>query len=620
MSIHPFLVAALVALWAPGLLAAEPPRVLPSEAADAISDALGRGDARYGGLRASNPRQGFRVDHRAGGPTIAAGADELSLRLVGIGRGDATSALDAVVPRAVANRVEYAHAGVTEWYANGPFGLEHGFRVTRRPPGRDGGPLVLVLERSGSLEPRLEGRALAFAAADGRTVLAARELTATDDRGRALPVSVALSASALRIEVDDRRAAYPVVVETAVESGRLTASDGAPDDFFGFSVAVAGDIVVVGAKEDDVGANEDQGSAYVFVRPAGGWGTGTQAAKLVASDGAAGDQFGISVAVSGNDVFVGSWNDDNSGLGGPGSVYVFTKPAGGWSGTLTQTARLEASDRQAGDLLGAAVAASGGVLVAGAPFDDDPLNAQGSVYVFVRPPGGWQNATEAAKLKASDAAATDRFGSAVAVEGNTIVIGAYLDDVGGAGDQGSVYVFESAGWLGPMTETAKLTNSDGLGGDAFGYSVAVDGGTVVSGAILHGTQGLARGAAYVFERPASGWATTSAFTARLVPAGTTTTDRVGEAVAIADDVIVIGARFASGANNSEQGAAFVYLKPAGGWITTPRYFAKLTAADGAASDNFGAAVARGGGVTVVGAWGHSFGGGPLQGQAYVFEP
>ena len=81
-----------------------------------------------------------------------------------------------------------------------------------------------------------------------------------------------------------------------------------------------------------VATNADQGAAYVFVRPAGGWRVGAQAAKLVASDGAAGDQFGVSVAVSGDDVFVGSWNDDNTGLGGPGSVYVFTKPAGGWAG------------------------------------------------------------------------------------------------------------------------------------------------------------------------------------------------------------------------------------------------------------------------------------------------
>lgn len=405
----------------------------------------------------------------------------------------------------------------------------------------------------------------------------------------------------------------------AARSARLTASDGASDDFFGFAVAVSGDVVVVGAKEDDVGANEDQGSAYVFVRPRGGWGDATQVAKLVASDGARGDQFGIAVAVSGDDVFVGAWNDDNLGLGGPGSVYVFTKPSGGWSGVVTETARLTASDRLDGDLLGAAVAAADGVVVAGAPFDDDTANAQGSAYVFVRPPGGWVSTTQSAKLRASDAAATDRLGSAVAIDGDTIVLGAPLDDVGAAGDRGSAYVFQAAAWTGELTETAKLTASDGVGGDAFGFSVAVSGGTVVSGAILHATGNVDRGAAYVFERPASGWETTSAFSARFAP-GTASIDRVGESVAIDGDTIVVGARFGSGPNHPDQGAAFVYLKPAAGWTTTPRYFAKLTAPDGAFGDDFGAAVAHRDGTTVVGAWGHAFGGGPFQGQAYVFEP
>ena len=155
----------------------------------------------------------------------------------------------------------------------------------------------------------------------------------------------------------------------------------------------------------------------------------------------------------------------------------------------TQTARLIASDRQDGDLLGASVAVSGGVLVAGAPFDDNTFGAQGSAYVFIRPPGGWQNATEAAKLVASDPGDQDRVGSAVAISGDTIVLGAYTADVGAATQQGAAYVFESATWFGTMTQTAKLTSADGVGSDHFGYAVAVDGDTVVSGAILHATKG-----------------------------------------------------------------------------------------------------------------------------------
>ena len=266
------------------------------------------------------------------------------------------------------------------------------------------------------------------------------------------------------------------------------------------------------------------------------------------------------------------------------------------------------------------MAASGGLLVAGAPFDDNTFGAQGSAYVFIRPPGGWQNATEAAKLVASDPGDQDRLGSAVAISGDTIVLGAYTADIGAATQQGAAYVFESATWFGTMTQTAKLTSADGLGSDAFGYAVAVDGDTVVSGAILHATEGIGRGAAYVFEKPASGWVSTGAFTARLTVAEGTHTDRLGESVAIVGDVIVAGARFGPGPNNGDQGAAYVFLKPATGWATTDQFREKLVASDGLASDSFGAAVARSGNATVVGAWGHAFGGGPFQGQVYVFQP
>ena len=199
------------------------------------------------------------------------------------------------------------------------------------------------------------------------------------------------------------------------------------------------------------------------------------------------------------------------------------------------------------------------------------------------------------------------------------MLGAYTADVGAAAQQGAVYVFESAAWFGTMTQTAKLTSADGVGSDAFGYAVAVDGDTVVSGAILHATEGIGRGAAYVFEKPASGWVSTGAFTARLTVAEGTHTDRLGESVAIVGNVIVAGARFGPGPTSGDQGAAYVFLKPASGWAATTQYREKLVAADGVGSDNFGAAVARSGNTTVVGALGPRAGG-AAPGQVYVFQP
>jgi hypothetical protein len=424
--------------------------------------------------------------------------------------------------------------------------------------------------------------------------------------------------------VDDRGARYPVLIDPFIQAAKLRAQDGTTDDFFGFSVAISRDTIVVGAKQDDVGANVDQGSAYVFVRPALGWATATESAKLTSSNGRPGDQFGISVAVSGNDVFVGAWNVDNIGLGGPGAVFVFTRPAGGWAGALHETARLEASDRLDGDLFGGSVAASGNVLVVGAPFDDfEGGGAQGSAYVFVRPFGGWASTHESAKLSASDKSSGDRFGSAVAVNGDTVAVGTFADDIGGQPDLGAVYVFvEPGGWFGALEETAKLTAADGGSSDGLGFSVGVSGDTVVAGSILHrhGT-GLQAGAAYVFVRPSSGWATTSVPTAELLASDGATTDRLGESIAIARNVVVVGARSASGPNHQDQGAAYMFVKPAAGWASTSTFDAKLTAADGAANDCFGCAVAFNGAAAVVGAWGHQFGTPNIfQGATYVFVP
>ena len=187
---------------------------------------------------------------------------------------------------------------------------------------------------------------------------------------------------------------------------------------------MSGDTVVVGAQLDDVGANADQGSAYVFVKPGGGWASATQTAKLTASDGAAGDRFGESVDVSGDTVVVGARWDDVGANADQGSAYVFVKPGGGWA-SGTQSAKLTASDGAVSDELGFSVDVSGDTIVAGAGFDDVGANAdQGSAYVFVKPGGGWANGTQTAKLTASDGAAGDDFGRSVAVSGDTVVVGA----------------------------------------------------------------------------------------------------------------------------------------------------------------------------------------------------
>ncbi len=229
----------------------------------------------------------------------------------------------------------------------------------------------------------------------------------------------------------DHGSAYVFVRSEGVwnEQQKLVASDGVFSDFFGISVSVSGDTAVVGAWRDDVGTN-NQGSAYVFVGSGGVW---TEQQKLVASDGAGDDWFGVSVSVSGDTAVVGAYADDVGANIDQGSAYVFVRSGGVWS----EQQKLVASDGAAGDLFGASVSVSGDTVVPGAPDDDDGATARGSAYVFVRSGGVW---SEQQKLVASDGVFLAKFGTSVSVSGDTAVVGARGDIVGST-RQGSAYVF-----------------------------------------------------------------------------------------------------------------------------------------------------------------------------------
>jgi hypothetical protein len=201
----------------------------------------------------------------------------------------------------------------------------------------------------------------------------------------------------------------------------------------GSAVAISGNVIVAGS----IGVNE-QGAAYVFVRPAGGWRDAQPNATLTPSDGFSVDHFGTSVAIGGNTVVVGA---PFHPLGMPGTAYVFVQPPGGWK-NMTQTAELTVPVGHT-LLLGQAVAVEDNVILAGAP--DDPIghsNMQGAVFGYVKPPSGWVNSsTPEGSVTSSDGAARDLFGDAIAVSGNVAVIGAPHHAVNGNGDAGAAYVF-----------------------------------------------------------------------------------------------------------------------------------------------------------------------------------
>jgi len=378
--------------------------------------------------------------------------------------------------------------------------------------------------------------------------------------------------------------------QALMQQQKLEASDGASNDLFGYSVAISGETVVVGAWLHDGAGGFDSGSAYVFVRSGGVW---TQQQKLEASDGAVQDSFGFSVAISGETIVVGAHNDDGAAGSHQGSAYVFVRSGGVWS----QQQKLETADAAAQDNFGYSVAISEETIVVGARGDDGAGGlAQGSAYVFVRSGGVW---SQQQKLEASDAAAGDGFGTSVAISGETIVVGAPGDDGVADAAQGSAYVFvrSDVGW----GQQQKLETSDGRVSVQFGTSVAISGETTVVGA--RGYDGAVgnQGSAYVFVRSGGVWSQQQ----RLEASDAAEDDQFGNSVAISGETVVVGARLDGG---GDQGSAYVFVRSDGVWTQQQR----LEAPDGAVFDGFGNSVAISGETIVVG---KSEGDG-----AYVFAP
>jgi uncharacterized protein (TIGR03437 family) len=636
-----------------------------------------------GGHRARNFRQqwrahfdgrGFQVEPDDGGWTWG-------LELVGHGeRAQVTIAKE---------RVSYRwNSALEEWFVNDTRGLEHGFLLWERPPG-SGEHLEIRLAVRGGLRPRVEdgGRAVSFLNEAGKAVVNYAGLKVWDADGRSLGAHFQAETNLLRLVVDDRGARYPLTIDPTAQQAYLKASNAGATDFFGRSVAVSGDTVVVSAILEDsnaTGVNGDQtnnsnresGAVYVFVRSGSTW---TQQAYLKASNPDRDDQFGQSVAVSGDTVVVGTYHESSNATGvngdqsnnlalGSGAAYVFVRNGSTWA----QEAYLKASNTDQGDAFGWSVAVSGNTVVVGAwressnatGVNGDQANnsapVSGAAYVFVRDGATW---SQQAYLKASNAGADDRFGDAVAVSGDTIVVGAPGEDsnaTGANGDQtndsapgsGAAYVFVRTGTT--WTQQAYLKASNTGEGDGFA-SVAVSGGTVVVGATGEGSNATGvngdqtnnsapgSGAAYVFVRSGSIWTQQAYLKASNTEAG----DSFGR-VAVSGDTVVVGASGESsnapGVNGDQtnnlatgSGAAYVFVRSGSTWsqqaylkASNPGPPVFEPSIEGDYSSEFGRAVAVSGGTVVVGAFGEASNATGVNGDqtnksasatgaAYVFE-
>ncbi|MBI2953780.1 MAG: FG-GAP repeat protein [Chloroflexi bacterium] len=630
---------------------AQPPAGIPPERWAAIRETIRRDmysiAASESGYLAENPAQKLNLAFdsegltvrpaprmrapgaRDQGPSFAEASAEgdrqwtWGLALVGYGYAGDIRPVSAATVSTQDNRVTYSRGDgsgaplLDEWYVNEQRGLEHGFTVFQPPDtgGREraGQMVALDLRLRGNLVPALvdnrgsEGhdaaQSIAFLAEGAGTILRYGELHVEDATGKALPSRLTIvspvesAGQAIRILVDDADAKYPLVVDPLIHSQvkALTPSDPAIPDTFGWSVAVGGDTIVVGARWKGSMMGTSVGAAYVFARNQGGADNWGEVKKLSASDGASNDTFGESVAIDGNSIVVGA----NGNSSNQGAAYVFARNQGG-ADNWGEVKKLTASDAATGDYFGFSVAVDGDTIVVGAYRKS---NIQGAAYVFARNLGGADFWGEVKKLTASDAAAGDEFGFSVAIDGDAIAVGAESKS-----GQGAAYVFARnlLGGADVWGQVQKLTASDGAAFDHFGGSVAIDGDTVVVGASGNDVSHNNQGAAYVFARNLGGadsWGEVKKLTASDAAAN----DSFG-GVGIDGDTIVVGAT----GKSAGQGAVYVFARNLGGadsWGQTQ----KLTASDGAALDGFGR-VAIDGDTIVIGS--------PLkfslQGAAYVF--
>jgi hypothetical protein len=358
---------------------------------------------------------------------------------------------------------------------------------------------------------------------------------------------------------------------------KLISNDRAAVDFFGFAVSLSGNIAAIGAYQEDqdalgMGTLSAAGSVYIF--EANGSGNWVQTAKLVPGDRGAGDQFGYSVALSGNHLIVGARNEDEDATGAntllnSGSVYIFERLAGG---SWMQMAKICAPDRWEKDQFGTTVAIDGNYAAVGVRFEDEDslgnntLINSGSAYVIEKSSGGAWSLVK--KLTAHDRAASDMFGCSVAISGNQLLVGAFQEDHNPSGtapltNAGSVYYYLRNG-SGQWIQTQKLVATDRQPNDHFGFSVSLNQQTAIIGARFEDEDALlsntvnAAGSTYVFKNLTGLWSQEQ----KVVASDRAISDNLGSWVSGSGNYLVSSARLEDEdetGNNTLTSAGSIYF-------------------------------------------------------------
>jgi FG-GAP repeat protein len=386
---------------------------------------------------------------------------------------------------------------------------------------------------------------------------------------------------------------------------KVVASDGGVREYFGSSVAVSGDIAVIGAPFATVNGNEAQGAVYIFKRVGGIW---TQTQKLVASDGATFDEFGQAIALfEGKTIVITAPLAKVNGHVWAGAAYVFNLAGGSW----VEKQKLAAADATTNGTFGKSIALTASYALIGAGGASTAgVHILGSIYVFnlvASSSGGTWNQTQ--RIAAHDPNDdTAFFGGSVAISGGTALVGAYASTVAGNPGQGLAYVYKLVGGIWGLA--GKIVASDGAMRDNFGVSIALQGKTAfigAPGAAIHGN--ISQGAVYRFEETGSIWTQTQ----KLIAPDGTAINLFGASVNFISSNVLVGAYAA----NSYTGAAYIFSRSSSAKNWTNRR--KLTASDGQPHDVFGYHTALDRNTALVSAWGADIGSNSGQGAAYLFK-
>ena len=530
-----------------------------------------------GRVVARNPGQQWHAEFDGKGFTVTPdnGAWLWGLDLTGYGSRTFAVAAPASLPHPEGNKITFQRdENLAEWFINDSRGLEQGWTIRQRPGRGDSGiPLELHLSTRGNVRPQVStsGKSVTFRQESGSDALTYSGLKAWDANGTALEVRFEQAeGSDFRIEVQDQGARYPITIDPVARQAYLKAGNTDAQDRFGSAVAIDGDTVVIGAFNEGSSAT----------------------------------------GVNGNEA-------DNSAYKA-GAVYVFVRNGTAW----TQQAYLKASNTGAEDEFGGAVSISGDTIVVGAQYEDssstgvggdetvNDASQAGAAYVFVRSGTTW---TQQAYLKASNTGAQDNFGHAVTIAGDTVVVGAYNEDSEARGingiqtndlraDSGAAYVFTRNGTTWTQQAYLKASNSDAL--DGFAYSLAASGDTLVVGSwqerssasVINGDEtsntAYQAGAAYVFVRSGTTW-TQQAY---LKASNNTPQILFGSSVAIDGDTVVVGAPYEYGNLIMEAGAAYIFGRSGTTWSEQ----AFLKSSTPTSTQQFGNSVAVSGDTVIVG--------------------